>query len=78
MDGTLRVHARRERDEIGGSHDQSTDEILRVGDYTLSKAREVIDAADDVGVEPCRGDQRFEQAGSCLHGGRRVVLDCVE
>ena len=76
MDGTLRVQAPRGREEPGGSHYQSTDGFLRVGEHALAKA-EVINAASDVGVKPCRSDRRFEQATSWQYGGRRIVLDCI-
>ena len=76
MDGTLRVQAPRARDEVGGSHYQSTDRFLRVGKHALAKA-EVINAASDVGVKPCRSDRRSEQAASCRYGGCRVVSDCI-
>ena len=34
MDGTLRVQAPRERDEVGGSHNQSTEGVLSVGGHS--------------------------------------------
>ena len=58
MDGTLRVQTPRARDGVGGSHYQSTDGFLRVGEYALAKAK-VINAASDLGVEFCRSDRRF-------------------
>lgn len=77
MNGTFRVQAPGERDKVDGSHGQGTYGLLRVGEYALAKA-EVFDAAGEVGIELCRSDRRFEQAGSCLYGERRVVLDCIE
>ena len=64
MDSTLRVQAPRARDEVGGSHYQSTDGFVHVGEHALAKA-EVINAASDVGVKPCRSDWRLVQAASC-------------
>ena len=64
MDSTLRGQGPRARDEVGGSHYQSTDRFVRVGEHALANA-EVIDAASDGGVKPCRSDRRFKQAAIC-------------
>ena len=72
MDGTLRVPVPRARDEVGGSHYQSTDGFLRVGGHAVAKA-EVVNAPSDVGVKPCRSDRKFEQAASCQWRGRMIV-----
>ena len=76
MDGTLQVQTPRARDKVGGSHYQSTDRFLRVGEHALAKA-EVINAGGDVGVISSRSVRRFEQVASCQYRGHGITLDCI-